>query len=235
MLEVIAFDADDTLWHNEDLFTTAQQTYWRLLAPYRRADWTENELYDTEMENLHIFGYGAKAFTLSMVETALNLTNGQIKGTDLQKIFQLGKSMLEAPVRLLDHAAEEVAALSKAHKLMVITKGDLLEQERKFARSGLAQYFTNVEIVRDKTLETYQSIFARYCISPQHFLMVGNSLRSDIVPIVTLGGHAVHIPYHTTWKHEEVDVPPMDSRGYAELEHLGLLLAHVEELCQQTN
>ena len=203
MLELIAFDADDILWQNEDIFSDAQKEYWRLLGPYRGDDWTGNELHDTEMENLKLFGYGAKAFTLSMVETALTLTGGQISGTDIRKIFELGKGMLEAPVQLLDGVAEVVASLSRSHELMIITKGDLLEQKRKIARSGIALYFTHFEIVHDKTNEAYRSIFARHCVSPQRFLMVGNSLRSDILPVVALGGHAVHIPYHMTWKHEE--------------------------------
>lgn len=233
MLDVIALDADDTLWHNENLFSAAQERYWRLLTPYRQEDWTGNELYDTEIENLQIFGYGAKAFTLSMVETALKLTNGQISGTDIRKIFELGKGMLQAPVRLLNGAAEVVATLSRSHELMIITKGDLLEQERKIARSGLAPHFTHAEIVRDKTIDTYRSIFAKHGISPRRFLMVGNSLRSDILPVVALGGHAAHIPYHITWEHEEADVPPKELREYVELEHLGLLPAHVEQLSQQ--
>ena len=157
------------------------------------------------MENLKLFGYGAKAFTLSMVETALKLMEGQISGTDIRKIFELGKVMLKAPVQLLDGVAEVVASLSRSHELMIITKGDLQEQERQIPRSSLALYFTHIEIVHDKTNEAYRSIFTGHSISPQRFLMVGNSLCSDILRVVTLGGHAVQIPYHMTWKHEEVD------------------------------
>jgi len=233
MLELIGLDADDTLWQNEDLFSTAQQEYWSIMAPYRRDDWTGDELYETEMENLEVFGYGAKAFTLSMVETALRLTDGEIAGADLRKIFELGKAMLGAPIRLLDGVAEVVEELSRRHELMVITKGDLLEQERKIARSGLTPYFEHVEIVRDKTVEVYRCILARHGVSPRRFLMVGNSLRSDVLPVVALGGYAVHIPYHTTWAHEEAEVPAHASKGYVKLEHLGLLPAYVEQLCQR--
>jgi len=223
MLDVIAFDADDTLWHNETLYTMTQDRFSRLLAAYQDSELVQQELYETEMRNLKIFGYGIKGFTLSMIETAIELTGGQICGEDIQAIIDFAKEMLNAPVRLLDHLEEVLDELSGSYQLMVITKGDLFDQETKFARSGLASYFDVVEIVSEKTPESYRSLLARNQLDSQRFLMVGNSLKSDILPVVAIGGQAVYIPYHETWAHEEVSTGETAANNYYELDHIGQL------------
>jgi len=230
MLDVIAFDADDTLWHNEVLYTRTEEQFQRLLAPYHQNGRAMEELLATEMQNLRYYGYGIKSFTLSMIETAIRLTGNKVKGTEIQEIIRLAKEMMLAPVELLDHVAEVVAELSQAYKLMIITKGDLFDQERKLARSGLATHFHYVEIVSEKSAEIYRALLAKHQIAPERFLMVGNSLRSDILPVAALGGHAVHVPYHTTWAHETVLVEESSASAYVELEHLGLLPRYVERL-----
>jgi putative hydrolase of the HAD superfamily len=230
MIDVVAFDADDTLWHNEVLYASTQERLERLLAPYHADGRVQEELYKTEMQNLPYFGYGIKGFALSMIETAIRISEGQVEAAVVQEIIGLAKEMVEAPAQLLDHVADVVAGLAASYTLMLITKGDLFDQERKVARSGLAPYFGYVEVVSSKTPEIYRSLLVKHGIAPERFLMVGNSLRSDILPIVALGARAVYIPYHLTWAHEvaavDGDVPP----AYVELEHIGLLPAWIEQL-----
>jgi len=197
MFDMIAFDADDTLWHNETLFTLTQSSFRDLLAPYLLRPWTGEELYATELRNLQHFGYGIKGFTLSMIETAIELTSADLPVAVIQQIIGLGKAMLAAPVELLDHVAEVLPALAAAAPLLLLTKGDLFDREAKIARSGLAPHFRHIEIVSDKTPQSYSALLAKYAVPPERFLMVGNSLRSDIVPVIALGGRAVHIPYTT--------------------------------------
>lgn len=204
-ITTIAFDADDTLWANEDLFVATQHQYMQLLSPYR-ADWDAEELHAAEQRNLAYFGYGIKGFTLSMIETAIDVSNGAISGSDIAKIIDMARAMVHAPVPLLPGVAELLPHLSSTYTLMLITKGDLFDQEAKIARSGLADLFRHIEIVSEKSPHAYQRILQRYDINPKSFVMVGNSLRSDILPVVAIGGHAVHIPYHLTWAHEHVDV-----------------------------
>ncbi len=222
MLDWIAFDADDTLWLNEPLYRAAQDRFVEIMAAYGRADRAREALYQTEMRNLPLYGYGIKSFGLSLLETAVRLTEGRIGGGDIGQLLETIQKMVQTPVQLLDGVAEVVATLSESYRLMLITKGDLLDQERKLAQSGLAPYFERVEIVSTKNAEVYRSLLAEHGIAPQRFLMVGNSLRSDILPVVEIGGHAVHIPYHVTWAHEVVDAP---TDGYAVLEHIGQLPA----------
>jgi putative hydrolase of the HAD superfamily len=229
-LDLIAFDADDTLWDNETLYTLTQERFKDLLSGYRSTEDIEEELYQTEMRNLGHYGYGIKSFTLSMIETAIELTGGRIGGDDIGEIIGFAREMMRAPVRLLEGAEEAVRALSEAHPLMIITKGDLFDQESKIARSGLAECFRHVEIVSQKTADTYQALLDKYDIPPGRFLMVGNSLKSDILPVVTIGGHAVYIPYHLTWAHERVANPGEGRDGYFELEHIGLLPPLVERI-----
>jgi putative hydrolase of the HAD superfamily len=231
--DVIAFDADDTLWHNERLYVNAQARFAQLLSHYHNPEWIGERLYQTETQNIQHFGYGIKAFALSMIETAVELTEGRLQGQDVQALINLAKEMLSAKVELLEHVAETIPQLAANYRLMVITKGDLLDQETKIARSGLGQYFQQIEIVSQKTPETYQRLLKKASIPPERFLMVGNSLKSDILPILELGGSAVHIPYETTWLHE-IASPPEDGRaGYYPLEHLGqlpTLLGRLEHL-----
>lgn len=202
MLSWIALDADDTLWHNETLFAGAQARFRELLAPYAAGDAVDSALYAVEMRNLEYFGYGVKGFTFSMLETAVELTGGEMRGADLLKIIAIAKEMIKAPVELLEGVKEVVCELAPRVNLMVLTKGDLLDQEAKLARSGIDHCFKAVEIVSDKTPAVYAAIMVKYEITPDSFLMVGNSLRSDILPVIEAGGHAVHIPYHITWQHE---------------------------------
>jgi putative hydrolase of the HAD superfamily len=222
-IDVIAFDADDTLWHNETLYADAQARYQELLAAYDGDHAVLDELYETEMANLSCFGYGIKSFALSMIETAIRLSGGEISAGEIQGIINIAKEMKQAPVSLLEHVEDVIRALSGTHRLMLITKGDLLDQERKIAYSGLAPYFESVEVVTEKTADVYRALLARHRIAPERFVMVGNSLRSDVLPVVSLGARAVHIPYHITWAHETVSVHPHEAQRYLELEHIGLL------------
>lgn len=204
MIKTIAFDADDTLWHNEPLFTDTQQRFRELLAAYHDPEWIADRLYETEMRNLQHYGYGIKSFTLSMIETAIELTEGRIKGSEIQEIVAFAKSMLEAPVNLLEGVEETIRYLSTSYPLVIITKGDLFDQESKIARSGLGDLFSRVEVVTEKSRSTYEAIARKLELEPSEFVMVGDSLKSDVLPMIDLGGHAIHVPYQTVWKHEVV-------------------------------
>jgi len=228
--EMLAFDADDTLWHNERLYINAQARLASLLSGYQDPEWVRQRLFQTESHNMQHYGYGIKAFTLSMIETAIELTDGKISGQDLNQILLTAKGMLNAEVELLDHVGETIPRLAQTHTLMLITKGDLLEQERKINRSGLRQYFTHVEIVSQKNRENYSQMLEQHSILPQRFMMVGNSPRSDILPILELGGSAVYIPYETTWLHEAADLPVEGQSGFYPLHHMGELPLLLEEL-----
>lgn len=217
-ISYVAFDADDTLWANEDLFVAAQAQYVAMLAKYR-PDWDAQELYDTEQRNLAYFGYGIKGFTLSMIETAIQITHGTISGSEIGQIIELARAMVHAPLTLLPHVADVIPLLAHDYKLMLITKGDLFDQEAKIARSGLADYFTHIDVVSDKTPAAYARLLRRYDINPTTFVMVGNSLRSDVLPILAIGARAIHVPYHLTWQHEHVDVPAAE-RHWVELPHV---------------
>ncbi len=205
MITTIAFDADDTLWHNERIFLHTKDRYSRLLSRYHDADWVEERLDATEARNIRQFGYGVKGFTLSMIETAVELTEGRVTGHEIKEIIGLARDMLAAPVEMLAGVHETIEQLHGSFRLMVITKGDLFDQEAKVARSGLGDYFDAVEIVSKKAPEVYARIAERYDIEIEEFLMVGNSLKSDIIPVLDLGGLAVHVPYETEWFHERVE------------------------------
>jgi len=182
------------------------------------------------MRNLQFYGYGIKGFALSLIETAIELTEGRIQGDEIHHLIDLAKDMLTAEVQLLDHAADSVARLAAMYPLMLITKGDLFDQETKIARSRLRPYFRYIEVVSDKTDDSYSALLAKYQLDPARFLMVGNSLRSDILPVVALGGQAVYIPYQITWAHETVVLSEQDRSRFFELDHIGLLPALVERL-----
>jgi putative hydrolase of the HAD superfamily len=229
-VDLIAFDADDTLWHNERHYQQTQRELCDLLAPYTDADAVEACLYEVEKRNLPLFGYGAKGFTLSMIEAAVELSGGQVRGTDVQAIIDLGRRLAGTPVELLPGAAETVEALGQRYPLMLLTKGDLLDQERKIAESGLAGRFDTIEIVSNKTPETYASLLDAHGIDPAGFLMVGNSLRSDVLPVVQIGGRAVYIPYHVTWVHEQAPEAGEGEAQYHTLERIDELPALVERL-----
>ncbi len=231
--QIIAFDADDTLWHNERLYVRAQSKLKALLADYVAEDGMDQRLYETEMRNLGHFGYGIKAFTLSMIETAIELTDGRISARHIQQIIEGAREMLAADIELLDHVAETLGLLSETHRLMLITKGDLMDQETKIARSGLEQHFQFIEIVSDNSIQTYRNILARHSTEPRDFLMVGNSLRSDILPVLEIGASAVYVPQELTWVHEAGETPTTQA-GFHQIKHLGELPGLVERLESQT-
>lgn len=204
MFEVIAFDADDTLWHNETVFQATEKQFAAMLATHHTPEWVGERLLATETKNLRHFGYGVKGFILSMIETAIDLTEGNVTGADIRKIIDWGHEMLHAPVQLLDGVRDTIEILARQHRLMLLTKGDLFDQESKLARSGLGEHFSDVQIVSEKDAATYARIIARAGIAPAAFLMIGNSLKSDVLPAMEAGARAIHIPYHTMWAHERV-------------------------------
>lgn len=206
-IKVIAFDADDTLWNNEPYFQEIEKQYTDLLNPYGNPDEISAALFKTEMNNLKYLGYGAKAFTISMIETALQISQQKIDATIIRQIVDLGKSLLEMPIELLPGVKETLKILKERgkYKLVVATKGDLLDQENKLERSGLSPYFDHIEVMSDKTEKEYLRLLNILQITPSELLMVGNSLKSDIQPVLALGGYGIHIPYEVMWKHEIVD------------------------------
>lgn len=203
-LKTIAFDADDTLWRNEDLFCSAQAYFVAMLEKYHSKEYILEHLNGIQIDNLANFGYGIKGFTLSMIETAISLTEGRVTGYEIHEIIGLAKEMVASPVEILPGIEPLLQELKGRCQLMVITKGDLLDQEGKLARSGLAEYFDLYEVVSNKKESNYRRLFERLQLTPAETLMIGNSLRSDILPVLGVGGHALHIPYHTTWSHEQV-------------------------------
>jgi putative hydrolase of the HAD superfamily len=204
MLEMIAFDADDTLWHNEVHYRDTQAQFLHILSPWAKPERVNAVLNEIEMGNLALYGYGVKAFTLSMLETAVKVSGARIEGEAVGQILALGREMLQQEVTLLPGVEETLNILANDYPLMVITKGDILDQTNKVKRSGLEHYFRRVEVVSDKTPLTYQEVLSKNQIDPARFVMVGNSIRSDVLPVLALGGSAVHIPADTTWEHEMV-------------------------------
>ncbi len=202
--KIIGFDADDTLWVNESYFRETEKLFYNLLSDLQSPEVIEKVLYKIEMQNLSLYGYGIKGFMLSMIETALRISNHTLQQPVIDKIIALGKEMLDKPVVLLDGVQEILEKLTQSgYKLIVATKGDLLDQERKLSKSNLEQYFHHIEVMSDKKEANYQKLLAHLDIAPEDFLMVGNSLKSDIMPVLNIGGYGIHIPYHTTWIHEE--------------------------------
>ncbi|PHI20984.1 haloacid dehalogenase [Lewinellaceae bacterium SD302] len=201
----IAFDADDTLWAHENVFVDAKKAATELLRPYLGEKDIEKELYRFEKKNLAIFGYGIKGFMLSLIETAIELSSGKISGGEIQRIIDLGKEMLEHPIELLTHVSEAIDLFEDHYPLLIITKGDLFDQENKIARSGIGDHFSIVEIVSEKNPKSYRKICRKHEIDPRGLLMLGNSLKSDILPVLEIGGQAIHIPFEYTWHHERTE------------------------------
>jgi putative hydrolase of the HAD superfamily len=220
MIEIVGLDADDTLWHNEPLFTSRREQFCALLARYEPQGVPEAQLNDVEMRNLRHFGYGVKGFVLSMIETAIEITGGRLEGRDVRQIIDWGREMLAGPTRLLDGVAEAVEALAQEYTIILVTKGDLLDQETKLARSGIGGLFKGIEIVSEKNAQVYRRVMTRYGVRPERFVMVGNSLRSDILPVVEAGAHAVYVPYEMSWIHERVPAEALAGARYYEIPHI---------------
>ena len=229
-ITVVGLDGDDTLWHNENRFNVTQGEFRDLLKRHVPDVDVDKHLFQTEMKNLGIYGYGIKSFTLSMIETAIQLTGGRIPASDLEDILGWGKRMLMQPTELLEGVELALRVLGERYDLLLITKGDLFDQESKLARSGLADLFVGVEIVSEKNVSSYRGILSRRGIKADEFVMVGNSLRSDIVPVLELGARAIHIPYHVTWRYEQVDEESLPRSGWRRLERIGELSRLLAEL-----
>jgi putative hydrolase of the HAD superfamily len=221
-ITTVAFDADDTLWQNETFFQLTQDRFAGLLADYVATDRLHERLLAAERRNLGHYGFGVKGFTLSMIETAIEVTEGRVPARVIAEIMAAGREMLAHPIELLPHAREAVVAVAGDHKVLLITKGDLLDQERKLAQSGLGDLFDAVEIVSDKTPAVYATVFARHGVQSDSVVMAGNSLKSDVLPVIAIGGHGVHVPHALTWALEVADPPQGHARFHA-IENLGEL------------
>ena len=204
--KVVAFDADDTLWINEPYYRETEKKFYALLDGYISRDVLSDELFKTEMQNLPLYGYGAKGLALSMIETALRISENRVTANVVDDILKLGKELINKPLVLLDGVKEVLTQLSLlGEKLIVVTKGDLLDQQRKLSNSGLTGYFHHVEIVSNKAEEDYRQLIEKLGLKPEEFLMIGNSRKSDVIPVVNIGGYAIFVPYHTSWQHEEAE------------------------------
>lgn len=213
-VRVIGFDADDTLWVNETYFWETEKQLRLLLSPYVAPDIISAELFRTETTNMPLYGYGVKAYILSVLETAIRITSGKVPASVLEQIIKLGKEQLTRPVELLDGVEDTLNALVGNYTLLLVTKGDLLDQEQKLRRSGIEHLFHHVEIMSNKTTREYEHLLHHLDIRPEEFLMIGNSVRSDILPPLSLGSYAIHVPFETTWLHEKVDEPVVHPRFY---------------------
>jgi len=219
-IKVIGFDADDTLWVNETYFREAEIEFAKLMAPYETANKVDQELFQMEMKNLPLYGYGVKGFILSMVEMAMVLSNNDLPKATINNILNIGKEMINKPVELLEGVEEVLKNLDGKYKLVLATKGDLLDQERKLEKSGLLDYFHHIEVLSDKKEMNYSRLLNHLEIKPREFLMIGNSLKSDIIPIVNIGAHAIHIPFHTTWAHEHATQEETNGKKYKTMKGL---------------
>jgi len=219
-IKVIGFDADDTLWDNEPFYRQTEHEFCMLLKDYMDEESLNQELYRTEIGNLALYGYGIKAFTLSLIETAIRISKGKVSAQIINQILELGKLQLNKPVNLIDNVEEVLSSLKFNYKLIVATKGDLLDQEKKLEKSGLSEYFHHIEIMSDKGEDNYGELIKHLDINPKEFLMVGNSLKSDIIPVLNLGGYGAFVPYHTTWQHEYVDESNVKNERFIRLNTL---------------
>ncbi len=209
-IKIIGFDADDTLWVNEPYYRESEEKFCKLLSGYSDQANTMKVLFNTEMDNLALYGYGTKSFMLSMVETAIKVSGRKVKPTEIQDIIKLGKTQIERSNELIPGVEEVLQKLSTSYRLIVATKGDLLDQERKLEKSELSGYFHHIEIMPEKKENNYRKLLSHLDIQPHEFLMVGNSLKSDILPVVRIGGYAIYVPFHTTWEYEKTFANPED-------------------------
>jgi putative hydrolase of the HAD superfamily len=226
-ITTIGFDADDTLWVNETYFRKAEEEFASLLDGYETKNTIDQELFKMEMRNLNLYGYGIKGFVLSMIESALELSNNRVPAQSIAEILNIGKNMISHKLELLDGVEEVLHQLQGKYRLLVLTKGDLLDQERKLERSGLMDYFHHVEVLSDKKEINYKRLLEHLEIDVSEFLMVGNSLKSDVLPILNIGARAVHVPFHTTWAHEEVPDDAHDNKH--------LTIGNLRELLKYVN
>src|ERR1700761_7859838 len=222
-IKVIAFDADDTLWVNEPYFRQTEEEFYSLLGEYSSQHTLQTELLKTEIANLSLYGYGIKGFVLSMIETALNVTNNKISAAIVDKIIALGKQMLNQPIELLDGVEDVLKSLKGKYRLVVATKGDLLDQERKLRKSNLGNYFHHIEIMSEKDDANYLKLIKHLDIQPGELMMIGNSLKSDVLPVLNIGGHAIHVPYHITWAHEHIE-EDIDNERFKSVVGIGAVL-----------
>lgn len=226
-IKVIGFDADDTLWVNEPYFRETEMKFCELLTNGMSLDEVTKELFKIEIGNIPLYGYGTKAFILSMIETGLKITNGNLSPEKVQAILELGKEQINKPVELIDGIESVLKSLFGKYRLIVATKGDLLDQERKLKKSGLLKYFHHIEVMSDKQESDYEKLIKHLDIEPEEFLMVGNSLKSDILPVLHLGGKAVHVPFHTTWVHEMVEEEEISNSDFQKIEKIEELISCV--------
>ncbi|AHJ99245.1 haloacid dehalogenase family protein [Hymenobacter swuensis DY53] len=228
---LIAFDADDTLWPNQPHFDEAEARLYDLLTHYGTPAALSSRFFEVQRQNMDLFGYGAKSFMLSMIETVIQLTDGQVTGTEIQHVLDYGKRLLDFPIELLPHVPEVLAHVKQGGlPLMLLTKGDLFDQESKLARSGLGDLFDHVEIVSEKNEATYQRLLSRYGVQPEEFVMIGNSLKSDVLPVARLGGRAAYVPYHTTWVMERVAEDDLAGLTFYKAASLAEIPAWLEQL-----
>lgn len=227
-LTLIGFDADDTLWINECYYQEIGRRFYQLLTDYISPDEAQKKLFETEMENMDLYGYGAKAYILSIIETALKISNNQISGEVIAQIINLCKELLNKPVVLLDGITQILEQLSRSkYQVIMVTKGDILDQERKLKKSKIEKYFHHIEIVSEKQESDYEKLLKRLSVKPQHFMMIGNSLKSDVLPVINIGGYGVHIPYHTTWEHEKIEIEGKLDRFW-KIDHISALSTILE-------
>ncbi|MDH5475968.1 MAG: HAD family hydrolase [Cyclobacteriaceae bacterium] len=219
-IKVIGFDADDTLWINENYFREGEKKFCALMHAYLSEEKTMTLLYDNEMNTLDIYGFGIKGFVLSMIETASQIMKTELDNITIDSIVTIGKEMLHKPVELFEGVEQTLQALQHSYRLIVVTKGDLLDQERKLEKSGITHYFHHVEVMSNKHEADYLKLIKHLDIDPSSFLMVGNSLRSDILPVTKIGGKAVYVPYDITWQHETVDTHDLHEIEYATIDKL---------------
>lgn len=228
-LTTIGFDADDTLWQNEQFYRLTESRFAELLRDYAEPGDISARLLETEKRNLQKYGFGIKGFTLSMIETAIQMTDAKVPASVIGDILDAGREMLSHPIEILPHAREALEELAGSHRIVLITKGDLFDQERKLAQSGLGDFFDTVEIVSDKSRDTYERIFSRIGEGPEHSMMIGNSLRSDVVPVIEAGGWGVYVPHDLTWIIEHAE-PPMKAPRFRQIANLGELKPVIEEI-----